>query len=615
MLIGSPRPDRQPELALRPQHPRVVAPWGRRVLVLRSLGLRSLGLRSLALRSLALGVLAGLLLPLTRVAWGVPAEYADPGWNWRRLTVSGAEGPLIAVALDSSRGRVAVADSHGALLAAWPLAAGEPVGWRRAARVDGISDLHFDGSGALWIASLNGLWRLDAGGRLEDRSPGAGAAARRILRVTSSGDLHVAAGAGGAFVSHDGFAWRRLGDGLPHGIVQAAALGDAISSGGAPGWGLWLLAEQGLWHLFVARGPDGIQPGPARRVRIPGRPLDDSPVDLALDLAGSEVVVVYPRALARTLPGRVGSHRWEIVYPVWPAGAEAVRIVGGPGGFLWLATNRGLLRARTFAGPWARAGSPLASMSVAGVAASGQPARGEALAAGAHPDLQGVLVVGSGGLFGGRPGFWRGASGPFVDSGLERLPEPELAQIQAQALRHAGLAPEYFRGLREGLHRRGWWPVLALRAGAGFDRDRGEDLDQSFTYGQLHNLRDRSEDWSEGFDASISFAWNLGDIAYPPDATELSREARQVISLRDNVLDELTQLYFDRRRALLALNSHPDKRSPEAVALGVRAEELAAGLDAWTGGWFSRGLVGEADGVGKTDGTVGVGLASEEDAP
>ena len=51
------------------------------------------------------------------------------------------------------------------------------------------------------------------------------------------------------------------------------------------------------------------------------------------------------------------------------------------------------------------------------------------------------------------------------------------------------------------------------------------------------------------------------------------------------------------------------------MALGVRAEELAAGLDAWTGGWFSRGLVGEADGVGKTDGTVGVGLASEEDAP
>jgi hypothetical protein len=57
------------------------------------------------------------------------------------------------------------------------------------------------------------------------------------------------------------------------------------------------------------------------------------------------------------------------------------------------------------------------------------------------------------------------------------------------------------------------------------------------------------------------------------------------------------------------LDAHPDKRAPEAVALRLRAEELAAGLDAWTGGWFSRALVGEA---GET---AGVGLASKVDAP
>ncbi|MDG2335210.1 MAG: hypothetical protein P8Q97_13370 [Myxococcota bacterium] len=38
-------------------------------------------------------------------------------------------------------------------------------------------------------------------------------------------------------------------------------------------------------------------------------------------------------------------------------------------------------------------------------------------------------------------------------------------------------------------------------------------------------------------------------------------------------------------------DAHPDKGSPEAAALRLRAEELAAGLDAWTGGWFSRALV------------------------
>ena len=57
----------------------------------------------------------------------------------------------------------------------------------------------------------------------------------------------------------------------------------------------------------------------------------------------------------------------------------------------------------------------------------------------------------------------------------------------------------------------------------------------------------------------------------------------------------LTQLYFDRRRALLALDSQPDKQTPEAELLRLRAEELAAGLDAWTGGWFSAALGAEAD--------------------
>ena len=114
-------------------------------------------------------------------------------------------------------------------------------------------------------------------------------------------------------VLHFRACWRRLGGGLPRGAFQAAALSngiltngtlingtlsngtlsDAGSSGGALGWELWLLAEQDLWHISVARVVDGIRPGPARRVRIPGRPLEAPPVDLALDLGGSEVVVVY----------------------------------------------------------------------------------------------------------------------------------------------------------------------------------------------------------------------------------------------------------------------------------------------------------------------------------
>jgi hypothetical protein len=54
------------------------------------------------------------------------------------------------------------------------------------------------------------------------------------------------------------------------------------------------------------------------------------------------------------------------------------------------------------------------------------------------------------------------------------------------------------------------------------------------------------------------------------------------------VLDEITQLYFERRRVLAVIESQPD--SPAASEFQLRAAQLAAGIDAWTGGWYGRQL-------------------------
>jgi len=86
----------------------------------------------------------------------------------------------------------------------------------------------------------------------------------------------------------------------------------------------------------------------------------------------------------------------------------------------------------------------------------------------------------------------------------------------------------------------------------------------------------------------LSVSWDLGEIAYHPESIDVSREAREIIELRDDVLDEITQLYFERRRVIAAFASQPD--SPAAAEYKLRAAQLAAGIDAWTGGWFGRQL-------------------------
>jgi len=165
--------------------------------------------------------------------------------------------------------------------------------------------------------------------------------------------------------------------------------------------------------------------------------------------------------------------------------------------------------------------------------------------------------------------------------------DPDLRLVHAQALAYVGIEPDYFSRLRRGLGRRGWLPTLSLRAAAAYDRDSGSDFDESFSYGELHDLNGRNSARSRDFDGSLTLSWDLGDIAYAPAAPELSREGRQVVTLRDNVLDEVNQLYYDRRRALVALSAYADRSDPEAIALELRSHELAAGLDSWTGGWFS----------------------------
>jgi hypothetical protein len=162
--------------------------------------------------------------------------------------------------------------------------------------------------------------------------------------------------------------------------------------------------------------------------------------------------------------------------------------------------------------------------------------------------------------------------------------------VHRAGLRYLELEPLRMRALRQGIARRGWLPELALRFDASRDWRRNRDYDQAFLSGQTRHLYDRDKDHASSLDASVVLTWDFGDVAFNEDSIDLSREARSVISLRDSVLDEINQMYFERGALLERLALPPLERGaadPERIALELRAAELAAGLDSWTGGWFS----------------------------
>jgi hypothetical protein len=160
--------------------------------------------------------------------------------------------------------------------------------------------------------------------------------------------------------------------------------------------------------------------------------------------------------------------------------------------------------------------------------------------------------------------------------------------VQRAALAYLELHPSEVQALRRGVGRRGWLPVLDLTLAADRESILVRERNQTFTSGDYRELHDRARDRHRDYAAELTLSWDLGDVAYNPDAIDVSKEAREVIELRDDVLDEVNQLYYERRRSLLELQAAQDPR--EAERLRLRADELAAGLDAWTGGWFGREL-------------------------
>ncbi len=473
---------------------------------------------------------------------------------WRRVAELPRSAHATALAVDVASGEIAVGDAEGVLRV-------RPAGRvLRVLRRGGVRDLVYLARGDLLAATDQGVYRVDASGRSRPVSPGPGAA-RRALRLSTAADVVAAATEGGAFLSLDAERWQPI-PGLPSGPALAVAVRT-----GAGGFECFALVRAALHRVDVGVRSGELVIGPVRREA--GAPsLREAPVDVVAGLGGSDLALLFPWALAVRDTPDAG---WRLLRPTLPPGAIAHRLVEGLGR-LWLATDRGLLEAERPSGPWARVAASAGARGVVAVSAG----------AGSVHAVVGDAVFSADAVRRDPP---RGV--------LAELPaDPPIQRVHRVALDYLGLEPARIEEMRRGVRRRGWLPQVELAGGLSHDRDRGSDVDESIVSGALRQLVDRDEGSSRDRDVSLRFTWDVADLAYHPEQIDVSREAREVIELRDDVLDEITQLYFERRRVLVELAAA--ETPVEALRLRLRAQELAAGIDAWTGGWFSRALHGSA---------------------
>jgi hypothetical protein len=163
--------------------------------------------------------------------------------------------------------------------------------------------------------------------------------------------------------------------------------------------------------------------------------------------------------------------------------------------------------------------------------------------------------------------------------------EPNIRAVQSMAMEYTKTHPR----LVEGWMRSAKAAYLLPRVDLAYrkeldqsDKDRW-DLDDEGEYSR----RDYEQTGENDDTYAVGLQWRLDKLIMSSEQIRVINESQDAVKLRDKVLDEITRLYFDRRRLQVDLLLNPAGDIKKQMEDELRLQELSANIDALTGGAFS----------------------------
>jgi len=177
--------------------------------------------------------------------------------------------------------------------------------------------------------------------------------------------------------------------------------------------------------------------------------------------------------------------------------------------------------------------------------------------------------------------------------------EPDINDVQQAAIKYAEVEPEKIIKWRKQAAKRALLPEVTV----GMDRDKNKTISKNIwgiysSYGTNGNVTApgryyigpddetnyNNENWG------VSLTWDLGDLIWNDDQANIDVRSKLMVQLRDDILDEVTKLYFERLRVKMELDNLSIEDRKKRFEKELKMQELTAMLDALTGGYFSQQL-------------------------
>ncbi|MGB2600956.1 MAG: hypothetical protein WBD00_07875 [Candidatus Omnitrophota bacterium] len=166
--------------------------------------------------------------------------------------------------------------------------------------------------------------------------------------------------------------------------------------------------------------------------------------------------------------------------------------------------------------------------------------------------------------------------------------EPSILEVQRMAIEYAEVSPEKIKQWRKGAVWKAVLPRLSVSVSESYD-DNIEIYKNSSTSYVITGPREKGNDWG------VDLTWDLSDLIWNDAQTSIDVRSKLMVQLRDDILEEVTRLYFERKRLIAELQKsnveNETKKHKYISGKDLRVEELTAYIDALTGGKFSAALV------------------------
>jgi len=163
--------------------------------------------------------------------------------------------------------------------------------------------------------------------------------------------------------------------------------------------------------------------------------------------------------------------------------------------------------------------------------------------------------------------------------------EPSVRDVQEAAIKYAEVSSEKILQWRKDASRKALLPQLSI----GLDRNTTDlwHWEGGSTTKSDDDVLRRGRD---NIDWDVSLSWDLGDLIWNDAQTSIDVRSKLMVELRDDILDQVNKLYFERLRVKSELDNLALEDRGKRFDKQLKLEELTASLDSLTSGYYSEQL-------------------------